>query len=61
MSSRETVEHPAPARAAEPLAEPAFRWGHNGDAMANDKLAEGIRRFDEDQRTLEERLAERLG
>ena len=44
-----------------PLDEPAFRWGHNQDAMANDKLAEGIRRFDEDQRTLEVRLAERLG
>ncbi|MDX1464172.1 MAG: transaldolase [Halomonas sp.] len=44
-----------------PLSEPAFRWGHNQDAMANDKLAEGIRRFDEDQRTLEARLAERLG
>ncbi|MBS9404507.1 transaldolase [Halomonas sp. TRM85114] len=44
-----------------PLTEAEFRWGHNGDAMANDKLAEGIRRFDEDQRTLEARIAERLG
>ncbi|GHC39385.1 transaldolase [Aidingimonas halophila] len=43
-----------------PLAEAEFRWGHNGDAMANDKLAEGIRRFDEDQQTLEARIAERL-
>lgn len=42
------------------LTEAAFRWGHNADAMANDKLAEGIRRFDEDQRTLEARIAERL-
>ncbi|MFY0989956.1 transaldolase [Halomonas sp. C05BenzN] len=53
-----------PAAAGErplPLSESAFRWGHNQDAMANDKLAEGIRRFDEDQRTLEARLAERLG
>ena len=29
----------------EPLNEAAFRWGHNQDAMANDKLADGIRRF----------------
>ncbi|WP_148251989.1 transaldolase [Aidingimonas lacisalsi] len=43
-----------------PLSESEFRWGHNGDAMANDKLAEGIRRFDEDQQTLEARIAERL-
>ncbi|TLF48307.1 transaldolase [Halomonas urmiana] len=43
-----------------PLTEPAFRWGHNQDAMANDKLAEGIRRFAEDQERLEERIANRL-
>lgn len=45
----------------ESLTESAFRWGHNVDAMANDKLAEGIRRFDDDQRTLEARIDERLG
>ncbi len=55
------VEIPAAGERPAPLDEPAFRWGHNQDAMANDKLAEGIRRFDEDQRTLEARLAERLG
>ncbi|PXX98517.1 transaldolase [Halomonas sp. LBP4] len=43
-----------------PLTEPAFRWGHNQDAMANDKLAEGIRRFAEDQDKLEALIAERL-
>ncbi|UYG07217.1 transaldolase [Halomonas sp. M4R1S46] len=43
-----------------PLGEPAFRWGHNQDAMANDKLAEGIRRFAEDQAHLERLIAERL-
>lgn len=43
-----------------PLTEPAFRWNHNQDAMANDKLAEGIRRFAEDQESLEERIARRL-
>ena len=55
------VTIPAAGERPAPLSEPAFRWGHNLDAMANDKLAEGIRRFDEDQRTLEARLAERLG
>ncbi|CAM3582980.1 transaldolase [Halomonas lysinitropha] len=55
------VEIPAAGERPAPLDEPGFRWGHNQDAMANDKLAEGIRRFDEDQRTLEARLAERLG
>ncbi|MBF56246.1 transaldolase [Halomonas sp. FeN2] len=43
-----------------PLNEPAFRWGHNQDAMANDKLSEGIRRFADDQSRLEEQIAERL-
>ena len=35
------------------LDEKAFRWMHNEDAMATDKLAEGIRRFDADARKLE--------
>jgi transaldolase len=34
------------------LDEKAFRWEHNQDAMATDKLAEGIRRFDADARKL---------
>lgn len=42
------------------LGEPEFRWGHNQNAMANDKLAEGIRRFAEDQAHLEGLIAERL-
>src|SRR3954466_10986751 len=33
--------------------EKTFRWSHNDDAMATDKLAEGIRRFDADARKLE--------
>lgn len=47
-------------KTAEPLSEGAFRWGHNQDAMANDKLAEGIRRFHEDQLELESLIAKRL-
>jgi len=35
------------------LDEKAFRWEHNQDAMATDKLADGIRRFDADARKLE--------
>jgi transaldolase len=35
------------------LDEKAYRWRHNEDAMAVDKLADGIRRFDADARKLE--------
>ena len=35
------------------LDEKNFRWEHNQDAMATDKLADGIRRFDADARKLE--------
>ncbi|MBL9173223.1 MAG: transaldolase [Verrucomicrobiales bacterium] len=35
------------------LSEKEFRWRHNEDAMATDKLAEGIRRFNADSRKLE--------
>jgi len=48
------------AAAGERLGEAAFRWQHNEDAMANDKLADGIRRFAADQRKLEALLAQRL-
>ena len=40
-----------------PLNEAAFRWQHNADAMAVEKLADGIRRFDADARKLEAALA----
>ncbi len=43
-----------------PLDEASFRWEHNEDAMATEKLAEGIRKFAEDQVKLEELLAERI-
>jgi transaldolase len=35
------------------LSEGEFRWGHNEDAMATEKLAEGIRLFSMDQEKLE--------
>lgn len=45
----------AQAQSLERLAldEKAFRWLHNEDAMATEKLAEGIRKFDADARKLE--------
>ena len=53
----------AGARRAPParLDESAFRWQHNEDAMATDKLADGIRKFAVDQRKLETLLAAKLG
>ncbi|WP_111412602.1 transaldolase [Billgrantia lactosivorans] len=54
------VTFPAPGERPAALPEPTFRWQHNQDAMANDKLAEGIRRFAEDQEQLERRIAARL-
>ncbi|KFK96886.1 MULTISPECIES: transaldolase [unclassified Serratia (in: enterobacteria)] len=43
-----------------PLAEAEFRWLHNQDAMAVEKLAEGIRLFAVDQQKLEDMLAAEL-
>ena len=55
-----------PARAVQPkparltLDEKAFRFAMNEDAMATEKLAEGIRGFAKDLRTLRGMVAERL-
>ena len=47
------------------LTEKAFRWMHNEDPMATEKLAEGIRKFNSDARKLEEfalsQVAEKVG
>ena len=47
------------------LDERTFRWMHNEDAMATEKLAEGIRNFNSDARRLEEyalsQVAEKIG
>lgn len=42
------------------LDEAGFRWQHNEDPMATDKLADGIRRFAADQRKLEDLLTRHL-
>ena len=49
-------------RAAAPVAldEATFRWRHNEDAMATEKLAEGIRKFAADQVRLEALLRQRM-
>jgi transaldolase len=47
---------PAPAS----ITEAAFRWAMNEDAMATEKLSEGIRNFAADQRKLEITLASML-
>jgi transaldolase len=44
----------------EPVDEPTFRWDLNEDAMATEKLAEGIRKFHADAVKLEDLIAERL-
>lgn len=49
---------PAPTRA--PLTEAEFRWQMNADAMATEKLSEGIRLFDADHRKLMALITERL-
>jgi transaldolase len=41
-----------------PLDEAAYRWLHNEDAMAVEKLSDGIRKFDADARKLEARIAQ---
>jgi transaldolase len=67
-----TVERkldPATAKASKNerlhLTEKAFRWMHNEDAMATEKLAEGIRKFNSDAQKLEEyalsQVAEKVG
>ena len=42
------------------LDETAFRWAMNGDAMATEKLAEGIRNFARDQVRLEQLIASKM-
>ena len=44
----------------QPLTEAEFYWQHNSDAMAVEKLAEGIRKFAVDQEKLETMLSAKL-
>ncbi|MFS2157893.1 transaldolase [Pseudomonas sp. Pseusp122] len=45
------------AKAAQKLTQSQFRWASNEDAMATEKLAEGIRQFARDQEKLEALLS----
>jgi transaldolase len=51
------IKHLDPAG---PMDETTFRWIMNEDAMATEKLAEGIRMFAHDLQTLRRRVVERL-
>ena len=57
---RKLLPEQAPIDATAKLNEVAFRWAMNEDAMATEKLAEGIRNFAIDQVKLEKQLAELL-
>lgn len=62
QASEETVQRkliptPQTFKRPTPMTEAEFRWEHNQDAMAVEKLAEGIRSFASDQRKLEDLLA----
>ncbi|WP_133501047.1 transaldolase [Cognatilysobacter terrigena] len=50
------AREPAPVR----IDEAQFRWQHNEDAMATEKLADGIRKFAQDQVKLEQLLHSRV-
>jgi len=43
------------------LDEKTFRWMHNEDAMATEKLAEGIRKFNADASRLQEYALDQVG
>ncbi|WP_261844504.1 transaldolase [Aliamphritea ceti] len=51
------AETPVGAGGLEANNEAVFRWNMNEDAMATEKLAEGIRNFTKDQLTLEKQLS----
>lgn len=53
--------NPGDALPRQQLNQANFRWAMNEDAMATEKLAEGIRLFTQDQIKLESLLAKRLG
>ncbi|SDZ96336.1 transaldolase [Alkalimonas amylolytica] len=53
-------DHGASSPQPSPMTEAAFRWALNEDAMATEKLAEGIRKFAADQCKLEQLLQQQL-
>lgn len=57
IARRLSPDDVADADPRQPLSQSDFLWQHNGDAMAVEKLAEGIRKFDVDARALEREVA----
>jgi len=57
---RQLVDAGATASPEQSLSETQFRWDMNEDAMATEKLAEGIRNFAADQGKLEAQLQQKL-
>jgi transaldolase len=58
--AKKLVDNGASTEKPAKLTEDQFRFDHNEDAMATEKLAEGIRNFVIDQNKLEKALAEKL-
>ncbi|MGY3266166.1 transaldolase [Lysobacter sp. HA35] len=57
---RALVDNGERANAPTHLDEASFRWQHNEDAMATEKLADGIRKFAQDQVKLETLLGSKV-
>ncbi|MDP2761903.1 MAG: transaldolase [Sideroxyarcus sp.] len=57
---RKLIDNGATEARPAPMAEIEFRWALNEDAMATEKLAEGIRGFTADQIKLEQMLAQHI-
>lgn len=60
LARRLSPESPGPAPDLPKTDEASFRWTLNEDAMATEKLAEGIRQFAADLRKLREQIRQRL-
>jgi len=67
MTNEKLERHLDPSKAKQVCKDPKtivteklFRWEMNQDAMANDKLAEGIRKFSEDLVALEDIISQKL-
>ncbi|ANZ22333.1 transaldolase [Buchnera aphidicola (Diuraphis noxia)] len=57
---RKLIPHNTFLTPPQPLSEEEFRWEHNQDAMAVEKLSEGIRNFGRDQLLLEKILSKKM-
>lgn len=60
LEKEHAAERSTEKKKIDPLDEKTFRWMMNEDEMANDKLADGIRKFAVDARKLEELIRSRL-